>query len=285
MTALQSLAAQIASALHAEEVYRQTLATERVEQELALAAQIQSGFLPTELPQVEGWQWSGGLRSARETSGDFYDWSPLPGNRIGLVIADVADKGMGAALYMAMARTLIRTYASEHPAHPDRVLAAVNRRMLQDAQAGLFVSAFLGVLDPSSGRLDYGNAGHNPPLLLRSGDGEMQELARTGMVLGVLEDEVWESRSLELAPGDALVLYTDGATDAQDEEGAFFGEERLQETVQASRGKPASEMKDALLTALAKFVGQAPQADDITLLVIKHDTADGTSGDRVAGGA
>jgi serine phosphatase RsbU (regulator of sigma subunit) len=278
LTALQSLAAQIASALQANAVYQQRLASERVKQELALAAQIQAGFLPTELPQVEGWQWAAVLRSARETSGDFVDWFPLPGSRVGWVVADVADKGMGAALYMAMARTLIRTYASEHPAQPERVLAAVNRRMLQDAQAGLFVSAFFGVLDPSSGRLAYGNAGHNPPLLLRSGGDDLQLLTRTGMVLGVLEDEVWESRSIDLAPGDVLLAYTDGATEAQDAAGDFFGEDRLREAVRANRDALAGEMKEAILTALAEFVGEAPQADDITLLVIKREPTGGPMG-------
>jgi serine phosphatase RsbU (regulator of sigma subunit) len=182
---------------------------------------------------------------------------------------------MGAALYMALCRTLIRTYAAEHPTRPDLVLSATNRRRLMDARAGLFVTAFYGVLDPVTGMLAYCNAGHNPPLLLRAQDkGPIRELRRTGMALGAVEDQVWQQSTIQIAPGDVLLLYTDGITEAQDPNGRFFGADRLLDSLQASvySSEPvtaiARYIKDTLLAEIHVFVGDAPQFDDITLVVI-----------------
>ena len=266
---VQWLAAQIASALHNAEVYAQTLAHQRVEQELALAWQIQSSFLPHDLPHVPGWQLAATLKPAREVSGDFYDVIPLPNGRFGILVADVSGKGMGAALYMALSRTLLRTYAIQHHARPDYVLGVANRRILMDTDARMFVTVFYGVLDPITGELTYCNAGHNPPYLLSSqNERPVQELRRTGIPLGIFEGETWEQSAVQLAPGDTLVLYSDGITDAQDEHETLFGEERLRETVQANLGRPAQDVQDGLIAAVHEFVGDAPQFDDITLMVV-----------------
>jgi serine phosphatase RsbU (regulator of sigma subunit)/DNA-binding NarL/FixJ family response regulator len=282
--AVQSLAAQISSTLHGARVYAQTLAQQRVAQELALAGQIQASFLPDALPDLPGWQLAAVLEPARETSGDFYDLIPLPNGQLGILVADVADKGMGAALYMALCRTLIRTYAAEHHTRPDRVLSATNRRIMMDARADLFVAVFYGVLDPATGTLTYCNAGHNPPYLFRgpnppgaqSGD-TVQALRGTGMVLGVIEEATWKQAVVQLAPGDVLLLYTDGITEAQNQQEAFFGEQRLLEVIQANvdtqANRPvAQDIQDALLAELRAFVGDAPQVDDITLMVIVRDS-------------
>jgi serine phosphatase RsbU (regulator of sigma subunit)/DNA-binding NarL/FixJ family response regulator len=276
--AVESLAARIASTLHGAQVYAQTLAQQRVEQELALAGQIQASFLPEVLPDLPGWQIAAMLEPARETSGDFYDFIALPGGRLGILIADVANKGMGAALYMALCRTLIRTYAGEHPTEPDLVLSATNRRLLMDARAGLFVTAFYGVIDPASGMLAYCNAGHNPPLLLGGRSGSpVRELGRTGMALGAVEDQAWQQSTVRIAPDDVLVLYTDGITEAQDPEGNFFGAGRLLGSLQASLHSSEGEtpwaqgIQDALLAEIHTFVGSAPQFDDITLVVLARN--------------
>ena len=269
LPALQSLAAQIGSALHGAKVYAQTLAHQRVEQELALAWQIQASFLPDDLPDVPGWQLTATLDPARETSGDFYDFIPLPNGRLGILVADVADKGMGAALYMALSRTLIRTHAIEWCTQPERALSAANRRILMDTRASMFVTVFYGILDPVAGTLTYCNAGHNPPYLLSTqNDDAVQALRRTGMALGVVEDATWKQEAVQLAPGDLLLLYTDGITEAQDLQGAFFGEKRLLETVQANQGRSAQDVQDALIAEVHEFVGDAPQFDDITLIVV-----------------
>jgi len=270
--AVQSLAAQISSTLHGARVYAQTLAQQRVAQELALAGQIQASFLPDALPDMAGWQLAAMLEPARETSGDFYDVIPLPDGRLGLLVADVADKGIGAALYMALCRTLIRTYAAEHHTRPDLVLSATNRRILMDARADMFVTVFYGILEPASGTLTYCNAGHNPPYLLGAQNrDDVQVLRGTGMALGVTEDVAWEQAVVQLAPGEMLLLYTDGITEAQNRQEAFFGEKRLLEVAQASAGCSAQGMQDALIAEVREFVGDAPQFDDITLMVVARD--------------
>jgi serine phosphatase RsbU (regulator of sigma subunit)/DNA-binding NarL/FixJ family response regulator len=269
LPAVQSLVAQISSALHSAEVYAQTLAHERVARELALAAQMQASLLPKTLPDVTGWQLAARLEPARETSGDFYDFIPLPDGRLGILVADAADKGMGAALYMTLSRTLIRTYAAEYDARPDLVLAAANQRILMDTQAEMFVTVFYGILDPVSGRLTYCNAGHNPPFLLNAeNQGPVQALSRTGLPLGVFEDAAWTQGAVQIAPGDMLLLYTDGITEAQDRQGAFFGEKRLLDVTQATLGHSAKEIQDALIRQVREFAGDAPQSDDITLMVV-----------------
>ena len=246
---------------------------QKVGQELALAWEIQASFLPDTLPDIPGWQVAAALEPARETAGDFYDLIPLPNGRLGILVADVADKGVGAALYMALSRTLIRTYAVEYDTQPDLVFSAVNRRVLVDTQASLFVTVFYGILDPISGTLTYCNAGHNPPYLLGSQDrGSVQELVRTGMPVGIFEDVTWQQSTVQLAPGDVLLLYSDGITDAQDWQEMFFGEERLLEIAQANLGRSAQDMHKALLTEVHEFVGDAPRFDDITLMVVVRDS-------------
>jgi len=265
LPAAQSLAAQIASALHRARVYR-------IEQEMAVAGKIQASFLPDSIPTIPGWQLSVTLEPARSTSGDFYDFVPLPDGKFGILIADVADKGMGAALYMAASRTLIRTYAAEYDTQPELALGAANRRIMADTRADLFVSVFYGILDSTAGTLTYCNAGHNPPYLVSAqNDIEIQRLTRTGIVLGVLEDAAWEQKTIHLHPGDSLVLYTDGVTDAENGQGDFFGEPRLADTVLHHRERSTQEMQDALMSEIHKFVGDAPQFDDITLMILKRD--------------
>jgi serine phosphatase RsbU (regulator of sigma subunit) len=270
LPALQSLASAIASALQRAQAYTESLALERARQELTIAGSIQQSFLPAELPQIPGWQLSAALLPAREASGDFYDVFPLPQGRVGLIVADVADKGMGAALYMALSRTLLRTYALEIPDHPAQVFEAANRRILADTRADQFVTVFYGVLDPASGRLCYSNAGHNPPLLASPTAGApLQKLIRTGIPLGIQEDHPWSEQEIQLQAGQLLVLYTDGVTDAQNEKRQFFGSDRLETLLTAHPGLTAAEFQALLLQQVADFTGTGSPFDDITLLVVK----------------
>ncbi len=275
MPAMQSLAALTASALNSAHVHAQAMVHQRVEQELALAWQIQASFLPEELPHVPGWQLAAALKPARETSGDFYDVIPLSNGRLGIVVADVADKGVGAALYMALTRTLIRTYAADHDGRPDKVLGATNQRILMDARAGLFVTVFYGILDPASGTLTYGNAGHPPPYLLSGANGDAtRALGGNGMALGIVEDAAWENHVVQLAPETALLLYTDGVVDAQNHHKQLFGKARMLASAQAVAdssawtGTRAEAIKEAMMTGVHEFVADAPQFDDITLMVV-----------------
>jgi serine phosphatase RsbU (regulator of sigma subunit) len=244
-------------------------ANARFVRELALAAQIQAGFLPRGLPPLPGWQLAATLVPATEMSGDFYDVFALPDGRLAFLVADVVDKGVGAALCMVLTWALMRTYATEHPECPDLVLSAVNRRLLADTQSEQFVTLFFGVLEPASGELVYCNAGHHPPLLLGThAADEVVRLARTGLPLGVSDAALWESKRVCLGFEDVLVLYTDGVTDALSDSEATFGQEHLIASVRASFGRSAQEMQDALLGEIQALTGDAPRADDIALMVL-----------------
>jgi serine phosphatase RsbU (regulator of sigma subunit) len=243
----------------------QAVSTRR--RELALAGRMQASLLPGTPPQVVGWQFAATLRPARETSGDFYDFIALPGGRLGIVIADVADKGMGAALYMALSRTLIRTYAVDYPDRPDLALRAVNERILADTQAELFVTVFYGILDPSTSSLTYCNAGHLPPYLLSAdAGGEIQALPGRGMALGIIEATSWGHTTIEVTAGSLVLFYTDGVMDAMNPQKERFGSERMLEIIRTSQVRSAQGIQDALLSRLQQFIGDEPQFDDITMI-------------------
>jgi serine phosphatase RsbU (regulator of sigma subunit) len=270
LPALQSLAAQIASALYRAEEYAQTLAHQRMIQELTVAAEIQASFLPASLPHIKGWQLAATLRPARQTSGDFYDLMELPDGRLGLLIADVTDKGTGAALFMALSRTLIRTYAFEYPEQPEKALHAANTRILLDSRSSMFVTVFYAILDPASGTLCYCNAGHNPPYLL-SDHAEPRPLRNTGIPLGIEGDTTWMAETVRLESGDMLVLYTDGVNEAQSSDGEFFDTERLLAAARHDRERTAQAVQDTILAAIDQFVGDAAQFDDQTVMVLVRE--------------
>ncbi len=270
--AAQSLSASVASALHQVRVYAEMMAYQSALQELEFAGRIQASFLPNELPALDGWELAVTLLPARETSGDFFDFIPLADGKVGIIIADVADKGVGAALYMALSRTLVRTYAMEYQASPDIILFSTNERILQDARANLFVTIFYGILEPETGILTYCNAGHSTPFLFSRRDGgTIHALTPTGMPIGVDEDSTWTQATIQIEPGDVLLLYTDGIPDAQNQDGAFFNERRLIEVAQSRLEASAQEIQVALIEAVQDFAANTAQFDDITLLVLKRD--------------
>lgn len=243
-----------------------------MQRELVLAAQVQASMMRSRLPQLPGWQLAVKLMPAKLTCGDFYDVLYLPDGKIAFFIADVVDKGVGAALYMSMSCTLLRTYALEYPVNPDHALLAVNHRILEDIQTDQFVTVFLGILDPNSGELVYSNAGHNPPALLRTGEqGAVELLVRTGAALGVLEEFNWEKQCVRLAPGDVLVLYTDGITEAENEGHDFYGLDRLLQAVRNNYDRPVEELRDAMLENIHAFTDEAALFDDIALMILRRD--------------
>jgi len=270
--ALHSLADQISSAIHQAEEYAQSLALQKVSQEIQLAGQIQASFLPNQFPNIPGWQLAVTLEPAGGLSGDFFDLIPLSRDRLGIVIADVADKGLGAALYMALCRTLLRTYALEYHSRPDLVFSEANERVLIDARANLFITCFYGVLDPAEGTLLYCNAGHNPPYMISpENESPPISLERTGMPIGIEEDSRWEREKVVFSPGDKLILYTDGITEAQNEDGAFFSESLLIDAIQDNAHASAYELQEIILERVRSFMGDAPQFDDITLMILERE--------------
>ncbi|MBZ0306891.1 MAG: serine/threonine-protein phosphatase, partial [Anaerolineae bacterium] len=264
--AVQSLAGQIASALNRVKEHARALAAQRMSQELMLAGQIQSAFLPQNVPEILGWQLTAILEPARQTSGDFYDLIPLPGGKLGIVVADVADKGMGAALFMALSRTLIRVYAGEFPDHPNLTLEAANRRIMLDTHSDMFVTVFFGILDPLTSTFVYCNAGHNPAFFVSSQ--EIKPLKRTGVPLGLFEKTTWQCESVLFTPGDMLVMYTDGLIEAVNRQEEMFEEYRLIDLLQVQRGRPARAVHSAIIRAAYQFMGDVPLADDLTLIVV-----------------
>ena len=260
------------------ETESQVLAARKVSQDMVRAGKIQGSFLPEEIPQPAGWGLAAVLEPALQTSGDYYDFIPLPDGLLGVVIADVTDKGAGAALYMASSRTLVRTYAELYPTQPEAVLNSVNRRLLLDTHSGLYITVFYGILNPSTGEMLYCNAGHNPPHLYSSSpDRAVRSLPTTGMAIGILPDVSWTRRRVQLEPGEALVLYTDGVSEAQDENQASFGEGRLRGSVRAhlqddsGQQTGAGELLQAVLADIHQYVGRAPRSDDLTLMIIRRD--------------
>jgi len=246
-------------------------ANSKMSRELELAGEVQRSFLPSRLPALDGWEIAVRLEPARETSGDFYDVRLLPGGKVSILVADVVDKGVGAALFMALIWVVIRTYAEEYPAQPERVMSEVNRRLLDDTGAKQFATVFYGVLDPSNGTLTYCNAGHPPALLARgAGQDSPQELGRTGLPIGLFDGALWDQVVVELDHGNLLVAYTDGITEACDPEGAFFDEEGLHTSLRNHLGATAQEIVDSVIADVQHHAGSAPPADDMALLVVKR---------------
>jgi phosphoserine phosphatase RsbU/P len=282
MSILSGIANQAAMAIDTAWLYEQSLRQERLRRELELARSIQHSFLPPRRPAVPGWQIEVQWHAAGDVGGDFYDLLPLSGDRLGLVIADVSDKGVGAALYMALSRTVMRTVAREGYG-PAETLRRVNNILMEDAASGMFVSLFYGILDVSSGQLTYARAGHNPPLYVRDIGGEPRPLNNAGTVLGVLPDPEIQEATIQLQPGDVLVMYTDGVTEAIDGGQEEFGEERLAAVVAQARHASAQGLAEAVSDAVQRFVGESTPFDDLTLLVLKREkSGDANDGAGVA---
>ncbi len=277
MTILSGIAGQAAIAVENDRLLREAAEQERMKQELEVAQRIQTSFLPERCPPVSGWELAAYWRSAREVGGDFYDFIPLPvrledttdEGRMGLVIADVADKGVPAALFMALSRTLLRTVSIDGRSPSDAV-SRTNDLILSDARSDLFVTVFYVILRPRSGDVVYANAGHMPPLVVRADEGTIEELRVPGMALGILPDVQFGEHSSHLMPGDTLILYTDGVTDAMNVQKESFGLERLKELVQRHRHKSAQDLAEAINAGVVGFVGEATQFDDVTLVVARR---------------
>ncbi|MCW5881253.1 MAG: SpoIIE family protein phosphatase [Anaerolineae bacterium] len=270
---LQTLADQIAIAIEEARLYEETLARQRLEQELALAAEIQSSLLPESPPLIGGWEVAAFWRPALEMAGDFYDFLALTEGRWGFVIADVSDKGIPAAIFMAVARSSIRaSVLGRRP--PAEALARANALLLNDTRADMFVTLCYCILEPTTGALTYVNAGHTPPLVYRAATNTTEYLESRGIVLGAVDGIELEERQAILNLGDVLVLYTDGVTEAIDAQEEDFGETRLAETVHLHHTQNAADIIEAIIAAVTTFTEDAPQFDDYALVVIKRDLAD-----------
>ncbi len=264
---LSDFGGQIAIALDRARLYDQAqLHRARLEHELQMARAVQASLLPGQLPRIPRFGLAASWSPAREVAGDFYDVFSLGGGRWGIVVADVSGKGVAAALYMAMAHSLIRTKAGLTPS-PAEALTLVNHDLVARSSADMFVTAFYGILDPATRTLTYANAGHNPPIVRCASASDRTEMLPLGAVaLGILEKVSLADATLRLAPGDALVIYTDGLTEAENAQGQQFGLTRLAAAIAAAPAE-ASALHAHVLADLAAFTASASQSDDITLFV------------------
>jgi phosphoserine phosphatase RsbU/P len=270
----------------------------KIERDVQIARQIQEGFLPDALPQPAGWDTAARFHPAREVAGDFYDGFELSqGRRVALVIADVCDKGVGAALFMALFRSLYRAYAQQNysmrwtdvmtskmsgdsarqRAAPQTGSAALknamdltNKYMTEvHAAANMFATTFFAVLDPASGQLAYVNGGHNPPVVLGPDGAIKARLKPTGPAVGLFPDVEYRIEQVKLEPGDVLFTFTDGVTDARDPRGKQFGEPRMLDLVTQPCAS-ASGLLDRVDDAVRTHIGSASQFDDITMLALRR---------------
>jgi sigma-B regulation protein RsbU (phosphoserine phosphatase) len=251
-----------------DELQRTTAEKERFAKELEIAKGIQQSFLPDKTPEIAGVEIAARNIPALEVGGDFYDFIPLGKDRWGLVIADVSGKGVPAALFMALSRTLIRASTLAN-ADPAGAIGHANRLICEDSKTNMFVTLFYAILDSQAMTLNYVNAGHNPPLLLKGTTSDVVLLKAKGIALGVTEEAALQSVRMDLRPGDVLVLYTDGVTEAINEREEEFGEQRLLSVIIENRTLAAAEILEKILTAITVFAGDRPQHDDITLMVLR----------------
>lgn len=266
---ISGISQQIALAIQNDHLEQERVARERLQQEMLLARQIQKNFLPDILPVFQGWDIGVQWQTARQVGGDFYDIIPVRKGSLGLVIADVSDKGMPAALYMTVTRTLIRAFAKRFSS-PTRVFRQVNEQLLKDTPNSLFVTAFYAILDLTSGKLIYCNAGHNLPIMLKNKTSELLLLEKGGIALGVVDDGRYVDHSLQIDPGDILMLYTDGVTDTFSPAGEQYSETRLYDALKGKHFDTVSAMLETISMHLGVFRGNAAREDDLTILGVKR---------------
>ncbi len=265
---ITGIAQQAALAIQNDLLQKEMVARERLETEVQLARQIQQTFIPESLPQIDGWDFAARWKTARQVGGDFYDVFYLPDKRLGLFIADVADKGVPAALFMALTRTLVHAAVIESDS-PAEAMKRVNDLLIPDTRQGMFVTAVYAVLDIEKGEFTYVNAGHNPPLWVK-GDGSIERLTRTAIALGVVVGDPVEQRTIKLEVGDNVLLYTDGLTESFNAEGEFYGETRLTDAITSDQCASASNLLDVVEKSLLNFVQDMPPADDLTMLALRR---------------
>ena len=230
-------------------------ARERLEQELEVARLIQQNFLPKQLPQLAGWRVAAYYRPARTVGGDFYDFIELPDGLIGLVVGDVTDKGVPAAMVMAATRSVLRA-AAQRLLEPGAVLRRVNETLCSEIPPNMFVTCLYGVLDPATGLLRYANAGHNLPIVHRAG--VVSELRATGMPLGLMPGMDYDEKEATLAPGSSVLLYSDGLTEAHDPDREMFGTPRVRERLAA--GRVPDDLISDLVDQLDRFTRRRGRA-------------------------
>ena len=266
---LNGVAQQAATAVVNNQLYKESAERVRMQQELNVARDIQASFIPEGNPDIPGCDVASIWRAARQVSGDFYDFLPRSDGTWGIVIADVADKGVPAALFMALSRTILRTVGFNRK-DPANVLMRVNEIISFDTESDLFVTVFYAVWDPVTKIITFANGGHNPPIIINN-QGESRLLKVPGIALGVLPDIKLKSHTARLNPDETLILYTDGVTEAVNEDFDEYGLERLTLTARSVIQHSAQYIVNTIRDSIQDHAGETPQFDDLTLVVLKRE--------------
>lgn len=268
----RSLADQCSLALGTAQLSRQAVAQRRLEEELLNAREVQRILLPRKAPPITGYRIAGDNMAARTVSGDYYDFITLGENHLGIAIADVSGKGLPASLMMAMGRSVLRANA-EPWFSPAKALAVVNRILYPDMRQDMFVSMIYLIAKGDTGEIVLARAGHDPPMIYRAKDRTVEDLQSHGLAVGVDEGPVFErhteDHAFSMEPGDTLLLYTDGVNEAQNAKGDEFGLERLRDVFRQAAPQGADHVIKQLHAEVADFVGDFPQTDDMTLVVLE----------------
>lgn len=246
----------------------QLVIKERLEKELAIARQIQDSILPDSIPQLEGFDIAALTIPARTVGGDYYDFIPINRHRFGLVLGDACDKGIPAALFINLTNSLVHIEAPRNPS-PEATLQLVNRHLLEMSHSGMFVTLLYGILDVA-GRFDYCRAGHPRPLVLDEKQHLIETPSSSGMPLGITDEIELDAQSVTIPPGGLIVVYSDGLSEALDAADNQFGIERLARKLPSISYLPAAQVCDRLWKCVQEFVGDQPQSDDFTVIVIKR---------------
>lgn len=265
---LSAVAGQAATAIENAYLYGVAVEKGRLERELQVAREIQETLLPAQIPHLDGYEVVASWRAAREMAGDFYDLFLLGDDALGVVIADVSDKGAGAALFMAVARSFIRSYAHAGLS-PIETLGRTNDLILDDAQSGMFVTVYHTVFY-RGGQCRNVNAGHNQPLLYRRATHSLEFMPRGGRAIGWFAHNPLKETTFDLQPGDMLIYYTDGLTEAENAAKEFYGENRLSEVVLSVADQPASVVLHHILEDVEAFGAGVPLFDDLTIVVVRY---------------
>jgi sigma-B regulation protein RsbU (phosphoserine phosphatase) len=257
----------VALALENAQLHRDVLAKQRMERDLALARSIQLGLLPEKSPQIEGFELEASHQTSLEVGGDYYDFIPLGSQTMLNVVADVEGKGVGSAMVMANLQATLHALIA-HVHSLERLVSALNDRMLADTRGQKYMTMYLSILDQRNKTLHYVNAGHVPPILLRA-DGSVEYLREGGMVVGLFPNVPFERGNVKLNSGDILAGYTDGITEASNPEDEEFGYDRLVELLKKHRNASAREIVDYTLAEVERFSRGGTHEDDRVMLIMK----------------
>jgi len=269
LSVLTTIASVASIKIEQEHLLEERLEKRRMEEELKVASEIQMRLQPVAPPKLDGWDMTGTSFPCREIGGDYYDFiQAKKDSSLVIALGDVSGKGTGAALLMSSLHAAVRAQ-TQTSASICEVMSEINQYIYENTPSNKFVTLFYGKIEPASGTLSYSNAGHNPPMLVRA-SGETLRLDVGGLPIGMMPGTAYREGQVDLRPGDALVIYSDGITESVDGSGEEFGEDRLLEVVKRNVGRSASGIRDRVEEVLSRFVGTAAPVDDMTLMIVKH---------------